>query len=112
MEHKDVFLIEQIIDFCQRLTSAIDELAVSEDNFMNNLRLQDLSAFYILQIGEVATELSERFKAAHPEIQWHRIIGFRNIIAHAYGTVDPEILWEAATKNVPELLKFCKQQIG
>ncbi len=32
-----------------------------------------------------------------------RIIGMRNILAHAYAVVDDGVVWEAATVRVPEL---------
>ena len=35
----------------------------------------------------------------------HRIIGMRNIIAHGYDSVDYEILWDAATRDLALLAK-------
>jgi len=32
-----------------------------------------------------------------------KIIGLRNIISHAYDSVDDELLWSIIQKNVPEL---------
>lgn len=34
-----------------------------------------------------------------------RIIGMQNIIAHAYDTVDNELLWNIITHHIPELKK-------
>ncbi len=45
-------------------------------------------------IGEAANKLPDEFKDAHPEINWHRIRGFRNRIVHDYFGVDLAILWK------------------
>ncbi|WP_205748114.1 HepT-like ribonuclease domain-containing protein [Dyadobacter luticola] len=35
-------------------------------------------------IGEAANRLPDEFKDLHPDIDWHRIRGFRNRIVHDY----------------------------
>lgn len=32
-----------------------------------------------------------------------RIIGLRNVLAHGYAVIDDEVIWQAATRRVPEL---------
>lgn len=34
---------------------------------------------------------------------YHRIIGFRNILAHGYDVVDDRIVWDAVMKHLPIL---------
>lgn len=55
-------------------------------------------------IGEAARRVSQAFQEAHPEIPWRKIIAQRNVLAHAYGDVEDEILWQVATVSVPELV--------
>ena len=59
------------------------------------------------QIGENAGDLSASFREAHPEVDWRAIIGLRNIIAHEYGNVDTEVLWEIVDEDIPVLRKQC-----
>lgn len=40
--------------------------------------------------------------AAIPDLA--RIIGMRNVLAHAYAVVDDGVVWEAATARVPALM--------
>ena len=54
-------------------------------------------------IGEAARRMSEPFREAHPEIPWRKIIGQRNVLAHEYDEILHEVLWKAATTDVPEL---------
>ena len=34
------------------------------------------------------------------------------IVAHSYGTVDPEITWEILTEDIPKLKTYCGQIIA
>jgi uncharacterized protein with HEPN domain len=57
----------------------------------------------LIVIGEAASRLSPEFQAAHPEIEWADVIGFRNIAVHEYFAVKWDIVWVAATQDVPTL---------
>jgi len=57
-------------------------------------------------IGEAASRLPVEFRQRHPEIEWTDIIGFRNIVVHAYFAVDWSIVWVAATQEAPELRRM------
>ncbi len=56
-------------------------------------------------IGEAARDLSPAFRARHPDIPWRAIIAQRNILTHRYWEVDPELLWQVATRHIPDLLR-------
>lgn len=55
-------------------------------------------------IGEAASRLSALARAASPEIPWKAMIGMRNILVHAYGSVDLDIVWDTATHGMGELI--------
>ena len=112
MEHKDVFLIETIIGYCKKIDSYLSDNNISRDEFFSNPYFQDTCAFYCLQIGENANNLSDLFIEQHPEIEWRKVIALRNIIAHEYGAIDLSLLWDIINKNIPELREFCKKLIG
>jgi uncharacterized protein with HEPN domain len=44
-------------------------------------------------------------RAAYPDVPWDRPIGLRTLLVHAYHRVDPDQLWEAASRSVPELVQ-------
>lgn len=56
-------------------------------------------------IGEAAAHLSEPVRLLRPDVEWKKIVGFRNVIVHAYFAADETIIWNAATVEVPELRK-------
>ena len=60
-------------------------------------------------IGEAAGRVSSTFKSQHPDIPWGRIVAQRNVIAHEYGDLKLDRLWEVATEGVPSLLRALEQ---
>jgi len=60
-------------------------------------------------IGEAAARLPEDFRARHSEIEWSGIVGFRNIVVHAYFAVDWQIVWVAATQEAQQLKEQVRQ---
>ena len=78
---------------------------VSQEEFLENIRLQDASSFNISTIGEAAAHVSEDFQSVHPEIPWHKLRGIRNRLVHIfdYEQIDYDIVWEVATSALPEL---------
>jgi len=55
-------------------------------------------------IGEAARRITPEFQAAHPHIEWRRIIGQRNLLAHEYGRIRPELLYRTAKDDTPRLI--------
>src|ERR1051325_11448539 len=64
-----------------------------------------LALMYRLQvIGEAASKLPATTKQAHPEIDWERITGLRNLIVHEYWRIDLDRVWDIVTRDIPDLL--------
>ncbi len=56
-------------------------------------------------MGEAARSVSSSLRAAHPEIPWVGIIGQRNVLAHQYGRIRYDVLWETITGSLPTLIR-------
>ena len=56
-------------------------------------------------IGEAAKRLPDNVGRQMPEIDWEKVRGFRDIIAHEYFGIDAEIIWNVIHNKIPELLK-------
>jgi uncharacterized protein with HEPN domain len=54
--------------------------------------------------GEAASNISKSFQSKHPTIQWRAIIGMRNRLIHAYFDIDYDIVWQALTHEIPEII--------
>ena len=59
---------------------------------------------FIEIIGEAAARLSDKARTARPEVPWEDIIGARNVFAHGYYTIDPDVLWRILRESLPDLI--------
>ena len=53
-------------------------------------------------IGEIAKRLPDDLRSANPQLDWHKLIGFRDFLAHHYEEVILDFIWEAV-KDLPNL---------
>jgi uncharacterized protein with HEPN domain len=53
-------------------------------------------------IGEAARYIPPTLRRRYTQIEWTRVVGFRNIVIHAYFAVDLEIVWTIATQRLPQ----------
>jgi uncharacterized protein with HEPN domain len=54
-------------------------------------------------IGEAARHIPPALRERYAEVEWSRVVGFRNIVIHTYFAVDVEIVWVIATQRLSEL---------
>ena len=63
-------------------------------------------------IGEAARQVSEQTRRRAPDIPWSLITGMRNVLAHEYGTVDTEKVYDVVLQQVPLLLEHLRPLIA
>jgi uncharacterized protein with HEPN domain len=56
-------------------------------------------------IGEASKNLPQNIKDKYQNIPWEEMYRLRNRIAHEYFGIDYEILWDIATKYLPQNYK-------
>jgi len=56
-------------------------------------------------IGEMVVRLSEEFIEKYSYIDWHKIRGFRNIVAHNHFGTDAEEVWDIKSNHTCQRLK-------
>ena len=55
-------------------------------------------------IGEAARAMSPEGRAEFPDVDWAGLVGVRNILVHAYHRIQPALLWQAATVEIPAVV--------
>ena len=112
MERADYERLIHIRDYCREIRKTLQRYGAAFQNYEADSDYQRSLAFSILQIGELASHLSEDFrKSTASAIQWSPIRGMRNVVVHGYEGVDHMVIWETATIDIPVLEKFCDKQI-
>ena len=95
-------LIADMIDSGQKIMTYTNGMSFEE--FLTDSKTIDAVTRNFEIIGEAANRLSEEFKDQHPEVEWHRIRGFRNRIVHDYSGIDYEIVWQIKETFLPETI--------
>jgi uncharacterized protein with HEPN domain len=102
MQTKDQFCLESILEATNRIieyTCGFD----SADDFNNDYRNFDATMMNFVVIGEMADKLSDKFRKDNIHIEWIKIKGFRNIVAHDYFGIDAEEVWQIIKNKIPGL---------
>ena len=73
------------------------------DEFYKNERDFDAAMMNFIIIGEMVSRLSDKFIAENSQIDWFKIRGFRNIVAHDYFGIDAEEVWQIIKTHLPKL---------
>lgn len=101
-KREPALLVEDIIDSANKIIEYTDNLSFQE--FIADSKTIDAVIRNFEIIGEAANRLPEDFKELHPNIDWHRIRGFRNRIIHHYFGIDYSIVWEIKESFLPHLI--------
>lgn len=102
MKHRDIQLLKKIISECEDIIRYTNE--VGQKKFLKNDVYQKATAMSLLNIGEHANALSKELWTTHRNIQWRKIVDLRNIVAHGYGELKMELVWNLSQREVPELI--------
>ena len=60
------------------------------------------------RIGEAVARLPEEFLADHAGVEWRRMKGMRNIVAHEHLRVDRELVWNALAARLPDVASYVR----
>jgi len=76
--------------------------------FVTDERTYDAVLRNLEVIGEAVKGLPEAFRALHPDVEWRKIAGMRDVLAHGYFSLDNRILWDAIGNKLPAFLAQVK----
>lgn len=98
---RDVDLLRDIVRTAQELEPIVAGL--DGDAFSVADVVRSATLYKLIVIGEAAGKVSDGLRQRFGEVAWPAIISFRNRVTHAYFAVDWNIVYEIATRDVPEL---------
>ena len=97
--------IDDILDAISQIseyTSGYDIYAFAKDRKTMDAVIRNLEI-----IGEAAKHLPEEIRNLSPHIEWHKIVGLRNILIHEYFGINVEIIWDVIVNKLEPLKVAC-----
>jgi uncharacterized protein with HEPN domain len=73
--------------------------------FLSDRKTQKATLRELQELSESTQRLSAELKDYHPEIPWHDISGFRNIVVHNYLGLNVFEIWGIIERDLPPLQK-------
>ena len=108
MNKQDFLCIQQISEYCKRMAETMRRFSESFDTFITDTVFYNSISMSLMQLGEQAVGLSQDFKTSTSEqIPWSQISSIRDKIEHEFISVDKNVIWNMATKETPNIKKFC-----
>ena len=97
----------------QAIEQVFEYLAdVTEAQFLSSRLLQDAVVRNLEVIGEAANQVIKKFpefSATHSDVPWEAVYYMRNRVIHGYASIDYELVWQVANKDLLELHSKLKQ---
>ena len=99
--------LQDMLDSSRRVQDYVK--GVSREAFLKSSEKQDAVAMRLAVIGEAARHISDDTAGKLPTIPFPAIRAMRHRIAHHYGMVDANIVWEIAQNDLPSLILTLEQ---
>jgi uncharacterized protein with HEPN domain len=106
----DALYLDQVVELVQLIRDSL--AGTDEAEFLSDRLKGDATALRLGAIGEASRKLSDELRARHPEIDWRKMYGLRNIVAHHYRQLNYRILWQIATGSMEALDQACRDELS
>ncbi|HCM96590.1 MAG: nucleotidyltransferase [Chloroflexi bacterium GWB2_49_20] len=101
---RDISLyFDDIAICCEKVLRFADGLTFEQ--FKKNELIYDAVLRNLEIIGEASKHVPEDIQEKFPQIEWRKIAGFRDIVAHEYFGVTDEIVWDIVENKIAKLLE-------
>lgn len=97
----DVVYLYDMLDSISAIAQFV--AGIDYDLFVNDRKTYSATLRELEIIGEAGGKVSDETKARHSEIDWRTLKDFRNVLAHEYFGVNPEIVWDVVVNKLPGL---------
>lgn len=106
--HRDVRLfLDDILEAVAKIRDYT--IGMDYDVFIKDPKTQDAVVRNLEIIGEAAGRLPDNMRAAASEIEWRKIVAFRNILAHEYFGVSLPLVWDIVQNKLDPLESSCQK---
>jgi len=103
MSRDEVMYLQDIADSCDKVLRFTKGLSLPD--LLQDEKTYDAVVRNLEIIGEAAKHISDELRKQLPDIEWRKIAGMRDMLAHVYFGIDNDILWDVVQNKVPHLAK-------
>ena len=96
--------ILESIEKIERYTKTLSYKQFSDNELVIDAVIRNLAI-----IGEAVKKLPSEIKKEHPEIEWKKIAGLRDVLIHEYSGINLEIIWDIFINKLFPLKEAVKQ---
>jgi uncharacterized protein with HEPN domain len=93
--------LSDIVRCCERVRRYT--AGMTQQQFLADDRTYDAVVRNLEVIGEAVKGLPQEVRQQMPNIEWPKIAGMRDWLAHAYFGIDDDILWDVVANRVAPL---------
>ena len=102
MSTKDQHNLKAILEAISKINRFSKEFSDQDSFYQDDIAFDAVMMNFIV-IGEMVSRISDSTKDTNPHIDWNRIKGFRNLVAHDYFGIDAEEVWQIIITDLPKL---------
>lgn len=103
----EILYLQDILESIQLIESFLQN--VGKDDFLTDELRQSAVLYRLIVIGEASSNISDEIRNRYPQTPWKKIVGLRNISAHAYFSIDWEAIWATVKNQLNPLQKAVKE---
>ncbi len=114
MSRDEIIYLKDIVQSCEKILRFTQGL--TQADLIREEKTYDAVVRNLEIVGEAAKHISDELRKQLPSIEWRKVAGLRDMLAHAYFGIDDDILWDVVQNKVPQLAKaineFLNKQQG
>jgi uncharacterized protein with HEPN domain len=102
MLNKDYYIMLSMLETIDKIFQYTCSYKSAEELYKNDRDFDAVMMNFIV-LGENVNKLSNTLKERTKQIDWNKVYGLRNIIAHHYFGINVDMVWQIIKNNLPQL---------